>query len=140
MKKLVPFGVDALLVIVFCAIGRHSHDESAISGLFRTVWPFGTGLLIGWVAAIAISASALPEATGAAAGKPGTDLVTTLRRFDGRRLWPTGVVVWLCTLTGGMVLRVLSHQGIALSFVGVAATVLALFLLGWRGAWKALGR
>ncbi|MRH86514.1 DUF3054 family protein [Nocardia sp. SYP-A9097] len=123
MKKLVPFGVDAVLVIVFCAIGRRSHDEAVLAGMLRTVWPFGTGLVLGWVIAIAVAGR-----EGAGAAKP----------FDGRAVWPTGVIVWLSTLIVGMLLRVVSGQGIAFSFIIVAATALALFLLGWRVAMKAL--
>ena len=41
-------------------------------------------------------------------------------------------------MLGGMALRVMAGQGIAFTFVLVALTVLALFLLGWRAAWKAL--
>ncbi|WP_067694927.1 DUF3054 domain-containing protein [Nocardia jejuensis] len=124
MKKLVPFVVDAVLVIVFCAIGRRSHDEAVAVGLLRTVWPFATGLVVGWVIAVAV-----------AAGREGA---SAAKRFDGRRLRPTGVIIWLSTLIGGMLLRAVSGQGVALSFVIVAATVLALFLLGWRVAMKAL--
>ncbi|MEV6068063.1 DUF3054 domain-containing protein [Nocardia sp. NPDC052001] len=125
MKKLVPFGVDVVLVVVFCAIGRRSHDEAVLAGMLRTVWPFATGLLLGWVIAIAV-----------ASGREG---ISAAKRFDGRVLWPTGVIIWLSTLIGGMLLRVVSGQGTAVSFVIVAATALALFLLGWRAAIKALG-
>jgi hypothetical protein len=45
---------------------------------------------------------------------------------------PTGVVVWLCTVVIGMVLRKASSAGVAASFVVVAATVTAVLLLGWR--------
>ncbi|MCM6777470.1 DUF3054 domain-containing protein [Nocardia sp. CDC159] len=125
MKRLVPFVLDALLVIVFCAIGRRSHHEAIAAGLLRTLWPFGTGLLIGWALGLWLFA--------------GNEWASAIKRFDGRRLWPTGVVIWLSTLIGGMALRVLSGQGIAPSFVLVAGSVLAFFLLGWRLAWKALG-
>ncbi|MFI1915598.1 DUF3054 domain-containing protein [Nocardia sp. NPDC020380] len=124
MKKLVPFAVDVVLVVLFCVIGRRSHDEAVAAGLLRTVWPFGTGLLLGWVIAIAV-----------ASGREG---VSAAKRFDARAVYPTGVIVWLSTLIGGMLLRVVSGQGIAFSFVLVAATALALFLLGWRAAVKAL--
>ncbi|WP_433681474.1 DUF3054 domain-containing protein [Nocardia sp. CA-119907] len=116
MKKLVPLLVDALLVVLFCAIGRRSHDEAILTGLLKTVWPFGVGLSIGWVAALAVA--------------------SRTRHFDGTALWPTGVLVWFGTLCGGMVLRVISGQGTAFSFIIVAACVLALFLLGWRAAVK----
>ncbi|MFD4430245.1 DUF3054 domain-containing protein, partial [Nocardia sp. NPDC058497] len=49
-----------------------------------------------------------------------------------------GIVFWLGTLVGGLVLRAVSGQGVAVSFVIVAACVLALFLLGWRAAIRAL--
>ncbi|MFX0574201.1 DUF3054 domain-containing protein [Nocardia nepalensis] len=125
MKKLVPLLVDALLVILFCAIGRRSHDEAIFTGLLKTVWPFAIGLALGWVLAVAAASRRSGEAGRAA-------------RFDGTTLWPTGVLIWFGTLCGGMVLRVISGQGTAFSFIIVAACVLALFLLGWRAAIKAI--
>lgn len=47
-------------------------------------------------------------------------------------------MVWLSTLVVGMLLRVVSGQGTAFSFVLVAGTVLAVFLLGWRAVAKIL--
>ncbi|AYF79264.1 DUF3054 domain-containing protein [Nocardia yunnanensis] len=121
MRKLVPFAVDVVLVVFFCVLGRNSHDEAVLgAGLLRTFWPFGTGLLLGWVIAVAV-----------ASGREG---VSAARRFDGRAVWPTGVILWLSTLIGGMLLRAVSGQGVAVSFVLVAATFLALFLIGWRAA------
>ncbi|MFC9433562.1 DUF3054 domain-containing protein [Nocardia sp. NPDC057030] len=125
MKKLVPLVVDALLVILFCAIGRRSHDEAVLTGLLRTLWPFAIGLAIGWTVAVAAASRMFGDA--------GRDA-----RFDGTALWPTGILVWLGTLCGGMLLRVVSGQGTAFSFIVVATVVLALFLLGWRAAIKAL--
>ncbi|MET9024867.1 DUF3054 domain-containing protein [Nocardia sp. NPDC004168] len=121
MRKLVPFVVDALLVVVFCAIGRRSHDEAVLAGLLRTVWPFATGLVVGWL----VVALRWRAAAGDA-------------RFDITPLWPAGVVIWTCTLVGGMLLRVVSGQGTAVSFVLVAGVVLAVFLLGWRAVYKAV--
>ncbi|MGW4717704.1 DUF3054 domain-containing protein [Nocardia sp. NPDC004260] len=121
MRKLVPFVVDALLVVVFCAIGRRSHDEAVLAGLLRTVWPFATGLVVGWLVV------ALRWRAAAGGG-----------RFDITPLWPAGVVIWACTLVGGMLLRVVSGQGTAVSFVLVAGVVLAVFLLGWRAVYKAV--
>nr|WP_276514809.1 DUF3054 domain-containing protein [Nocardia transvalensis] len=120
---MAPFAVDILLVIVFCMVGRRSHDEAVFPGLLRTLWPFGTGLIIGWLLAAWLSARGQLDA---------------MRRFDIGTLWPAGVVIWLSTLIIGMILRVVSGQGTAFSFILVAATVLALFLLGWRAAWRAL--
>ncbi|MFD3593852.1 DUF3054 domain-containing protein [Nocardia sp. NPDC058640] len=117
MKRFAPFGIDALLVVVFCAIGRRSHDEAVLAGLLKTVWPFGLGLILGWALAV---------------------LVARSTRFDATALWPSGILIWACTLVGGMVFRAVSGQGVAVSFVIVAASVLALFLLGWRAAIRAL--
>ncbi|WP_433712520.1 DUF3054 domain-containing protein [Nocardia sp. CA-084685] len=122
MRKLVPLVVDALLVILFCAIGRRSHEEAVLTGLLKTVWPFAIGLAIGWVVAAVVASRVKEQAA----------------QFDGTTVWSTGVLVWLCTLCGGMVLRVISGQGTAFSFIIVAACVLALFLLGWRAALRAI--
>ena len=48
------------------------------------------------------------------------------------RLWPAGVGAWLGAVVLGMVFRVVSGQGTAPAFVGVALAFLGLFLLGWR--------
>jgi hypothetical protein len=45
---------------------------------------------------------------------------------------PTGAGVWLATVAGGQVLRVVSGQGTELAFIAVSAAFLGLFLLGWR--------
>ncbi|MFD4430244.1 DUF3054 domain-containing protein, partial [Nocardia sp. NPDC058497] len=92
MKKFVPFAADALLVIVFCAIGRRSHDEAVIAGLVKTVWPFGIGLLIGWALAV---------------------LVARDTRFDATALWPSGQHVWVGPQVGGMVLGGEIRHGLA---------------------------
>jgi ribose/xylose/arabinose/galactoside ABC-type transport system permease subunit len=99
---------DVLLVVAFAAAGRASHRESdALLGAVTTAGPFLVGTACGW------------------------GLVRVLRRR-----WPldlsAGVTVWFATLVIGMVLRRATGQGTAVSFVVVAAVVLAVFLLGWR--------
>ncbi|GAA5045658.1 DUF3054 domain-containing protein [Nocardia callitridis] len=118
--------VDLVLVLVFCTIGRLNHNESIFGGLPKTAWPFVVGLALGWLAAVIVT-----DRLRDGGGNP--------KPFESTALWPTGVVVWVCTLVGGMLLRAVSGQGVAVSFVVVAAIVLALFLLGWRGAARALG-
>ncbi|OIN82822.1 hypothetical protein BST29_19565 [Mycobacterium malmoense] len=99
--------MDVIAVLVFCAVGRRSHDEGlSVTGVATTAWPFLTGTVVGWLAA---RAWRQPTA-----------------------LAPTGVVVWLCTVAVGMVLRKASSAGVAASFVVVASTVTAVLLLGWR--------
>ncbi|MFC3963581.1 DUF3054 domain-containing protein [Nocardia jiangsuensis] len=120
MRILVPLLVDVVLVILFCAIGRRSHEEAVLAGLLRTAWPFAAGLALGWLGALLLARR-------------------TADAFDGSALWPSGVLIWAVTLAGGMALRAVSGQGTAFSFVLVATGVLALFLLGWRAAVSALG-
>ena len=117
VRWFVPV-VDLLLVVLFCAIGRRSHEEAVLTGLLHTVWPFAVGLVVGWVGA------------GWLLRRQRKALATT----DLLRVWPTGVLLWLATLIVGMLLRGVSGQGTAVSFIAVAAIVLAVFLLGWRAA------
>jgi hypothetical protein len=57
-------------------------------------------------------------------------------------LAPTGVVVWVCTVVVGMLLRQATSEGTAASFVVVATVVTALLILGWRGilGWRKTAR
>jgi Protein of unknown function (DUF3054) len=104
---LAPLMADVIGVLVFCAVGRRSHDEGlSVTGVATTAWPFLTGTVVGWLAS--------------RAWRRPTALV------------PTGVIVWLCTVAVGMVLRKASSAGVAASFVVVAASVTAVLLLGWR--------
>lgn len=107
--------VDVLLVVVFAAVGRASHDETnPVIGALSTAWPFLVGTALGW---LVVRAS--------------------------RRTWPVdvapGITVWFATVLVGMVLRRAVGSGTAVSFVVVASVVLAVFLLGWRalGAYAA---
>jgi Protein of unknown function (DUF3054) len=98
---------DIVGVLVFCAVGRRSHDEGLnATGVATTAWPFLTGTVFGW-----LSSRAWQRPTAVV---------------------PTGVVVWLCTVAVGMLLRKASSAGVAASFVLVAASVTAVLLLGWR--------
>jgi hypothetical protein len=103
----VWLAIDVLGVLLFCAVGRRSHDEGVnVAGIATTAWPFLSGTAVGWL---------LSQA--------------------GRRpiaVYPTGVVVWLCTVVVGILLRKATSAGVAASFVVVASSVTALLLLGWR--------
>ena len=98
-------GLDAALLLLFVVIGRASHGEG-LWGVLDTWWPFLTGLVVAW-------------------------LVLMARRTPVRILW-TGVGVWLITVVVGLLLRIVSGQGVQLSFVIVTFLVLGVFLLGWR--------
>ncbi len=98
---------DIVGVMVFCAIGRRSHDEGlTVAGVVETAWPFLTGAAVGWL------------------------LIRGWRRPTA--VFPTGVVVWVCTVAVGMLLRKATSGGVAFSFVVVASAATAVLLLGWR--------
>lgn len=112
MRISVTVLLDALVVIAFVAIGRASHDEAgSVVGFVGTLWPFAAGLAVG----------------------------VLLRPFARVRL-PAGVLTWVATVVVGMLLRVVSGQGIAATFVAVAAAFLGLAFLGWRGVALAVRR
>jgi hypothetical protein len=99
--------LDVLCVLIFVVIGRANHTKGeSLAGIASTSWPFLCGLAAGWAASRAWR-------------RP-----LTLR--------PAGLVVWLCTVTLGMILRVVSGQGTAVGFIVVALAFLGLVLLGWR--------
>jgi hypothetical protein len=106
--------LDIVLVVLFALIGRASHGESAVGGLWTTAWPFLAGALVGWLAGRAWRRPFAP--------------------------WRSGLWVWAGALVVGMLLRVVSGQGIAVSFVIVAGIVLFVFLVGWRLIASVVGR
>ena len=113
MRGFLAVVADAALVLVFVLIGRHAHHVSGgLAGLVSIAWPFLAGLGIGELAA------------------------RSWRRPAA--IAPTGVIVWLSTVAGGMTLRVLAGQGTTIVFIAVALAFLGLFLLGWRVAVKLL--
>jgi len=107
--------LDICCVVIFVVIGRASHVKGeSLAGIASTSWPFLCGLAAGW-------------------------LVSRAWRRP-LALLPAGVAAWLATVALGMILRVVSGQGTALSFVLVALVFLGLFLLGWRLVWKLAAR
>lgn len=108
MRYLPAVIVDVVLVLIFAVIGRASHEENP-SGFLLTAWPFLVALLFGH-----LLAALLP-------GRP-------------RRPWSVlwGAVVWIVTVTGGMLLRVVSGDTAEVPFIIVATLVLGVFLVGWR--------
>ncbi len=116
MPAGVAFVVDVAFVLVFAAVGRASHDRgslplagegNAVLGVLATAWPFLVGLAVGWT------------------------LVRSLSHQWALDVGPAISVV-VGTVVVGMLLRALSGQGTAPSFVLVATLVLAFLLLGWR--------
>jgi hypothetical protein len=101
----LPLIVDLLLVVVFAVIGRMSHAEGlSLAGIVTTGWPFVLGLLLAWV-------------------------LVTLFRWKPWRPFPAGVFVWIVTVGGGMLLRLLIGDTAEVAFIIVASIVLGAFLL-----------
>jgi Protein of unknown function (DUF3054) len=99
--------LDVCCVLIFVIIGRASHTKGeSLAGIASTCWPFLVALGVGWLAA------------------------RGWRRPLAIR--PEGLVIWLCTVALGMILRVVAGQGTAVAFIAVALGFLGLFLLGWR--------
>jgi hypothetical protein len=106
---LAWLATDVVGVLVFCTVGRRSHAEGlSVTGVASTAWPFLTGTVVGWLAS--------------RGWRRPTAVV------------PTGVVVWICTVAVGMLLRKASSASVAASFVVVASLVTAVLLLGWRAS------
>ncbi|WP_271985599.1 DUF3054 domain-containing protein [Pseudoclavibacter terrae] len=101
----LPLIVDLLLVVVFAVIGRMSHAEGlSLAGIVTTGWPFVLGLLLAWV-------------------------LVTLFRWKPWRPFPGGVFVWVVTVSGGMLLRLMIGDTAEVAFIIVASIVLGAFLL-----------
>jgi hypothetical protein len=97
---------DGAAILVFAAVGRLSHAEGVTPlGVLEVAWPFLAG------------------------GALGTLVGRIWRRPESLT---SGAYVWAGTLVGGMLLRALTGGGVQVSFVVVAAVVLAVLLLGWR--------
>lgn len=105
---VIALGADLLAVLVFAAIGRHTHGETGGAvGVLVTAWPFLVGAVVGWLVAI------------------GWHRRTPQSLADA-------VPVWVSTVAVGMVLRHIAGRGTPLAFIVVATLVLGLFLFGWR--------
>ncbi|MFI0357873.1 DUF3054 domain-containing protein [Actinomadura sp. 9N407] len=106
MRIGVGAGLDVVLVLVFVAIGRRSHEEGlSLAGLAETAWPFLVGLAVGWA---------------------------IMRAWREPEALPIGAGIWVTTVVCGMLLRTVSGQGTALAFMIVATLFLGAVLLGWR--------
>jgi hypothetical protein len=103
VHRLLVLALDVAVVLVFAVLGRRSHEEGGgLAGVGDTAWPFLVGLLIAHLA------------------------------MRGSASWRAGLVVWVCSVATGMVLRQLTGDGTAFSFVLVATGFLGAGLVGWR--------
>lgn len=109
----VAVAIDAASVALFAAVGRASHESFDLAGVAVTALPFLVALGVGWIGSLAWRAPHAPMRTG--------------------------VPVWLVTVVGGMLGRMLLGEGTAMAFVIVATLTLLLLLVGWRVVAHLLG-
>ena len=107
LVRRVWITIDVAIVVLFVGVGRSVHDHGVnVMGMASTTWPFAVGLAIGWLVPVAHRRS-------------GASVIDGLR-------------VCLVAVPVGMILRVVSGQGIAAAFVLVAFGFLGATMLGWR--------
>ena len=107
MRPALGVLADVCCVLAFVIIGRaNHHDGVTLAGVASTAWPFLTGYVIGLVAVRGWRSPFV--------------------------LVPAGLGVWLGTVAGGQLLRVIAGQGTDGAFILVSAAFLGLFLFGWR--------
>ncbi len=98
--------LDVASVVVFAGVGRLAHRESlTLAAWSHTAWPFLAGLGLAWLIVLRAGPASLRS----------------------------GLAVTVTTVVVGMALRALTAQGVAVSFVVVATTVLGLLFMGSRG-------
>ena len=114
-RRQGAFVADVVAILVFVLIGRRVHDHGvSVTGLASTFWPFGVGLIGGWLVAIRRCLH-----------------VATLRG---------GGAIVIVTVVVGMLLRRLAGQGTATAFIVVAFAFLGASMLGWRLVYSLFAR
>jgi hypothetical protein len=114
VSLLPAAAADVLCIVAFAIIGRSSHAEgNDLAGVLQTAWPFLVGTAVG----LAVTRSwRHPVSMG------------------------TGIGVWLCTVAGGVALRLASGSTAQPAFVVVATVTLGLLLVGWRVLYRLVHR
>ena len=104
----VAAAADVGVVLLFVAIGRRSHDDdgNALTGALTVAAPFLIGLALAWV-------------FGRVWARPFT--------------WRSGVIVWIATVVGGVLLRrFVFDRSTATGFIVVATIFTGVLFNGWR--------
>jgi lysylphosphatidylglycerol synthetase-like protein (DUF2156 family) len=104
--------VDVLAVLVFAAIGRRAHDETAQGAAFA----------LGQIVVIAT-----PFLAGAVVA------ALLVRSWRDPLALRTGLAVWVGAVVVGLALRAALLGRLPVSFAIVATVSLAVLVLGWRG-------
>lgn len=119
-QKLVLVGGDTLALLFFSWLGRTSHGETDIAGIFSTAFPFW----LGWMCAGWVLGGYRPESQKTV----GSALRTTVR------VWAVGIPL-------GLLIRALwLRRSIPLSFAAITLTTTLLIMSLWRSSWAYLNR
>ena len=104
---VIALSLDIFSVLLFVAVGRRNHNESAgISGVIEVALPFLIALVCSWVVS---------------------------RAWQKPDAIKNGVVIWLITVVLGLLLRnLIFDRGTATPFIIVATVVLGGLLVGRR--------
>jgi Protein of unknown function (DUF3054) len=109
-KRLGPLLADLVCVLALAIGGMNSHEAGDSDWVVLAIaWPFALAAVLAHV-------------------------LLWWRGRPSSRIWPGGVTVLTIAYVLGMLLRALSGRGLAPGFLVVAATFLAVTMLGWRGA------
>lgn len=100
------FLIDFAVVAVFAIVGLVNHGGIDLVEVGRVGWPFLAALLAVW---------ALP-----------------MVRMTSLLVWPTGVIVWLVTAIGGLLIRWAIYGGVSGAMPWITIGVLGVFIVGWR--------
>lgn len=120
MKLPLIFAIDLIAVLIFAIVGRGSHAEAVeLVGVSLTAWPFLLGTAAGTILAL---------------------IWHRFRPSHSAARPSAGVLVWVCTVTLGVGLRLASGGTAEPAFVVVATISLGVLLLGWRVAYRLIRR
>ncbi|MDY6050329.1 MAG: DUF3054 domain-containing protein [Corynebacterium sp.] len=111
---------DVASMMAFALLARIAHNSEELPlnfvGWLDTLWPFLTGLLLGW-------------------------LITLAAKWNQVKVAPAGVTIWILAAAVGLGIWGARHGAVPhWSFILVASSMSALLLLGWRGIAAAVGK
>lgn len=107
-RVAIAFAIDTAIILLFVAIGRESHDAngSTIANIISIAAPFLFALWFGWI---------------------------TIQAYESPMAATTGVLLWMITIIGGMLLRRFAFpRSTPLPFIIVTSLFTLATIVGWR--------
>ena len=106
---------DMASILAFALLARVAHSDRldvSFVGWMQTAWPFLTGVLVAWI-------------------------IMHFTQWEPTKVSPSGLMVWLSAVVIGLGLWGFTHGHVPhWSFMIVAGSTSAAFLLGWRAIVK----